>query len=102
MSLRLTEDFKTLDELHGETSDIVNQVHRTGRPVVITVDGKPEVVILSAADYEKKLGAANLRALLAEAEADIKAGRTRPVEEFLKELARGQKVPRGNHVKGRK
>jgi prevent-host-death family protein len=98
----LTEDFKTLEELHEQTRSIVAQVHRTGRPVVVTVDGKPDVVILGAAEYERRIRAANLRALLAPAEAEVRAGKARPAEEFLKEFDGGEAVPRPNRSKRRK
>lgn len=98
----LTEDFKTLEELQGGATEILAQVHRTGRPVVITVNGKPDVVIVDAAAYEKRLSVDNVRALIAEGEADVRAGRTRPVEEFMAELIGGAKVSSSNRRKGRK
>jgi prevent-host-death family protein len=51
MTFSLTEDFKTLTELKKRTEEVLRQVHETGRPVVITVDGRPDVVILDAATY---------------------------------------------------
>ena len=92
MTTSLTEDFRTLAELESRPRDILDQVHRTGRPVVVTVDGKPDVVILDVATYERRLKALNLALLLAEAEADAKAGRTAPLDAFLDELNRGKTV----------
>ncbi len=94
MTISLAEDVKTVDDLKKRPEAILRQIHETGRPVVITVDGKPDVVILDAATYELKLQAANLARLLAEGEASVRAGRTRPAEEVFEELLRGQeKVP---------
>jgi len=96
VTISLTEDFKTLAELKKQPEEVLRQVHKTGRPVVITVDGKPDVVILDAATCERKLRAANLARLLAEGEAAIRAGGTRPAEEVFEELLRADKeVPRG-------
>lgn len=86
------ENRKTLAELESDPRAIVAQVHRTGQPVVVTVDGEPDVVIVNAATYERQLKKLNLAALLAEAERDIQAGRTAPIETFLDELSRGKKV----------
>ncbi len=91
VSISLTEDFKTLAELKKRPEEVLQQVHDTGRPVVITVDGKPNVVILDAATYERRLKAVNLARLLAEGEASIQAGGTRPAEEVFEELLRGHK-----------
>lgn len=86
MTVSITEDIKSVSELKKKTREIFEQLHRTGRPIVITVNGKPDVVLLGAGVFEKKLKALNLGVLLAEAEADVKEGRTRPAREFLKEL----------------
>ena len=96
MSFHLTEDSKTLAELAKDAKAIVKSVHRTGRPVVVTLDGKPGVVILDAESFEKKQQADRMRAMLLESEADIQAGRTRPAAEFFKELLRGKKIPSKN------
>ncbi|MEE8167627.1 MAG: type II toxin-antitoxin system Phd/YefM family antitoxin [Candidatus Hydrothermarchaeales archaeon] len=86
MPVSITEDIKSVSELKKKTREIFEQLHSTGRPIVVTVNGKPDVVLLDAAVFEKKLKALNLGVLLAEAEADVKEGRTRPARDFLKEL----------------
>jgi prevent-host-death family protein len=86
MTVSITEDIKSVSELKKKTHEIFEQLHRTGRPIVVTVNGKPDVVLLDAVVFEKKLKALNLGVLLAEAEADVKEGQTRPAREFLKEL----------------
>jgi prevent-host-death family protein len=86
MTISLTEDFKTLAELKKDLGQVLDQVHRTGRPVVVTRGGKPDLVILDAATYEERLKTVHLGRLLAEAQADVGAGRTRPAEEFFEAL----------------
>ena len=92
MAISLTEDVKTMSELENQPREIVKQIHETGRPVVITKNGKPDLVILDAASYQRQLKAANLAQRLAEGEADIKAGRTQPYEEFIEEFRRAKKI----------
>lgn len=94
MPLSLTEDVKTVSELKRNLRAVFQQVHRTGRPVVVTVKGKPDMVLLDAAVYERKLKALNLAALLAEGEEDIRRGRTQPAREVFEELRRVKKIPR--------
>lgn len=93
MPVSITEDIKSVSDLKKHTREIFEQLHRTGRPVVITVNGKPDVVLLDARQFEKKLKALNISVLLAEGEADVKAGRTRPAREVLRELKDAHKVP---------
>jgi prevent-host-death family protein len=92
MAITLTEDFVTLEDLGKNAAAILRQVHRLGRPVIVTVDGKPDVVIVDVAVYEKKMHLLTLARKLAEAQADVKAGRVRPLEEFLSELEHDTKV----------
>lgn len=94
MSISLKEDFRSLAEFEEDPREVVKQVHRTGRPVVVTVKGKPDVIVLDAADFERRLKLVNLARLLAEAEADVKAGRTRRAEEFFSELSREKEISR--------
>ncbi|MDI6822242.1 MAG: type II toxin-antitoxin system Phd/YefM family antitoxin [Actinomycetota bacterium] len=89
MPLSIIEDFKSISDLKKKTREVFEQIHRTGRPVIITVNGKPDAVLLDVSVFERKLRALNLGALLAEAEVDVKKGRTRPAQDFLRELKRG-------------
>ncbi len=102
MSISLTEDFKTVAELQSDAAAIVKQAQETGRPVVITVDGKPAVVMLDAATFEQKLQTVNLAKMIAHAEAQVRAGMARPAEEFFEEFERENKIPRTTRSSRRK
>jgi prevent-host-death family protein len=94
MGLSLTEDIKSVSEFKKQIREVFSQLHRTGRPVVITVNGRPDVVLLDAAVFERKLSALNLQALLAEGEADVAAGRTRSARTAVRAIRRATKIPR--------
>jgi prevent-host-death family protein len=94
MSISLTEDIRTLAELRAEPLAIVKQARQTGRPVVVMNKGKADVIVMDAASFERQLKVANLARLLAEGEADVRAGRTKPVREFFDELRRDKKISR--------
>lgn len=86
MTLNIVEDIRTVSELKTKTRDILDQLHRTGRPIVITVNGKPDAVLVDAAEFQRRQQALDLAALLAEGEAETRAGRTIPAAEVLAEL----------------
>ena len=86
MSVSITQDIKSVTDLKKRTNEIFRQIHQTGRPVIITVNGRPDAVLIDAEIFEKKLKALNLGSLLSEAENDISAGKIRPVGEFLEEF----------------
>ncbi len=94
MPLSLTEDVKTVSELKKSLRAVLEQIRETGRPVVVTVNGKPDAVLIDVETYERKLKALNLVGLLAEGEEDIRRGRTRSSSAFLKEFKRAKKIPR--------
>jgi prevent-host-death family protein len=92
--VNLAEDIRSVTDLKRHTREILDHVHATGRPVVLTVNGRADAVILDAAVYQRHLQAANLARLLAPAEAEIAEGRTRPVREFVREFKRARNLPR--------
>lgn len=94
MPLSLTEDIKTVSELKKNLRAVLDQIRGTGRPVVVTVNGKPDAVLIDVATYERKLKSLNLVGLLAEGEEDIRQGRTRSASTFLKDFRRAKKVSR--------
>ena len=94
MAISVVNDIKSVSELKKRTPEVFQQLHRTGRPVIVTVNGRPDVVLLDAAVFERTLKALNLAELLSEGEADIKAGRVRSARAFLKAFKHGKKIPR--------
>jgi prevent-host-death family protein len=88
MPISVTEDIRSVSELKRDTKKIFRHLHETGRPLVVTVKGRPDVVLLDAAVYEKRLAEINLTRLLSEAEADVREGRVRPAREAMKDIRR--------------
>jgi len=88
----LAEDIRSVTDLKRHTREILDHIHATGRPVVLTVNGRADSVIMDAAVFQKHLQAANLARLLAPAEAEAAEGRTRPAREFLNEFKRARKI----------
>ena len=88
-----SEDIRSVTDLKRNTREILDHLHATGRPVVLTVNGRADSVLLDVRVYEKNLQAGNLAKLIAPAERDVEKGRTRPARDFLKEFKRAKKVP---------
>ncbi|MBL9125308.1 MAG: type II toxin-antitoxin system Phd/YefM family antitoxin [Planctomycetaceae bacterium] len=93
MTLIPAGDVKTITELACQAEQIVRQVSQTGRPVTVTSGGGGDVVIVDAEQYNRWLKTINLAALLAEGESDVRTGRVRPLDDFLRELASDQDIP---------
>lgn len=92
MALSITEDIRSITDLKRNTSSILKQIQKTKRPVILTVNGKAEAVLLAAKEYEKIASAFNLLKLLMPAEEDIKNDRYKEGRDFFREFKRDKKI----------
>ena len=90
--MNLAEDIRSITDLKRHTREIIDHVHSTGRPVVLTINGRADAVLLDATVYQKHLQAASLVRLLAPAEAEAAEGNTRPAIDFLEEFKRDRNI----------
>lgn len=87
-----SEDIRSITDRKRNTRDILDHLNAKGRPVILTVNGRADSVLLDVRVYEKYLQAGNLAKLLAPAEREVESGQTRPAREFLKEFKRAKKI----------
>jgi len=92
MLISITEDIRSITDLKRNTNSVLDQIHKTKRPVILTVNGKAEAVLVDAKEYEKITNAFNLLKLLAPAEEDVKEGRFTEAKEFLQGFKRGKEI----------
>src|SRR5438552_14832476 len=90
--LDIAKDIQSLTEFKRNTAEYMEQLKLTGRPLVLTVNGKAELVVQDAASYQAMLEAAEdartLRALLS-----AKAGKGRPAAEVLEDIQKKYNLP---------
>ncbi len=89
MTIRITQDIRSVTDFKRNMKEVLDHIHKTKRPVILTVNGKADAVLMDAKAYEKQ----QVLLAIAEGERDIAAGRTRPFREVLKELKREFKIP---------
>ena len=53
--IQLDQDVRPLSEFRSKTTTFVQQVRETGRPLVITQNGRSAAVLLDVVEYEKLL-----------------------------------------------
>lgn len=84
----------SLTKFKRETAGFLKKLQRTGEPLVLTVNGKAELVVQDAAAYQKLVDAAaraereDTVAAIREGLADVQAGRTKPARQALAKLAK--------------
>jgi prevent-host-death family protein len=49
----VSRDIIPLTDFKRRTSEFVERLKETGGPLVLTVNGKPEIVVLDPAEYQK-------------------------------------------------
>ena len=88
--LDISRDIQSLTDFKKNTSEFIEQLKRTGEPVVLTINGKAELVVQDAAAYQKlRQVAEDARVLegIRQGIEDMNADRTVSLDEF-KEHAR--------------
>ncbi len=84
----------SLTRFKRETAEFLRTLHDTGEPLVLTVNGKAEVVVQDAAAYQRLVEAATRAeheetlAAIRRGLADVKADRTQPAEAVIAEIAK--------------
>lgn len=92
--LDIANDIQSLSTFKRESAKVMKRLKKTGKPVVLTVNGKAEVVVQNAAAYQRlleefaRLERDEMRAFLDESRADMLAGRTVDAFEFVSSLGK--------------
>ena len=76
----ISRDVDSLSEFKRNTAEFIKRLEETGAPVLLTVNGKPRLVVQDAASYQR------IRELLDQAET-IEA-----IRQGLEDVARGRTV----------
>jgi PHD/YefM family antitoxin component YafN of YafNO toxin-antitoxin module len=87
--LNINRDINSLSNFKRNTPEFLRQLKKTGQPVVLTINGKAELIVQDTGSYQKLLEVAERVAeleALQEAVAEMKAGKGAPIEEMLGEM----------------
>ena len=79
--LRPSTDVRPVTEFRANTSAVIEQMHATKRPVILTQHGRSTAVLLDVDVYESLIDEIELLRNLQIAEAQIEAGQTIPHDE---------------------
>lgn len=87
--MELNRNIHPLTDFKRNTPAFLRQLKETGEPVVLTINGKAELLVQDAASYQNLLDIARRSdeiASLREAIAEMKAGEGRPIEAMFAEM----------------
>jgi prevent-host-death family protein len=100
--INVENDIDSVTNFKRQTAAYLQQLRKTGSPMVLTVNGKAEVVVQDAVAYRRLVE----RAAQAEREEtvtairdaleDVEAGRTKPARAAIRRLAKKHGIPIGD------
>ena len=85
----ITKDIQPLTTFRNNSVKMMQRLKKTRRPIILTVNGKPEAVVQDAVAYQRLLDLAALadpEEGLCQGLNDIAEGRTRPARQVFDEL----------------
>lgn len=85
----ISRDIQSLSSFKRNTLEFLEQMKQTGKPVVLTVNGKAEIVVQDAQSYQKLLDALEKLEAIAGIKRgleDVEAGKTTTLSEFEQEM----------------
>jgi prevent-host-death family protein len=96
-TLDIGTGIRSLSDFKRNSREFLEQMRETGNPVVLTVNGKAQVVVQDAASYQKLLDYIDeMEALegIKRGLADVEAGRVTPLEKFDMDFRKKPRIPR--------
>lgn len=84
----ISQDIQSLTTFKRNSSELMRHMRKTGRPLVLTVKGKAEAVVLDPMSYQDVANYLNAVAAIRRGLAQARKGRGRPVDDVLNDLER--------------
>jgi prevent-host-death family protein len=87
--LDAVKDIQPLTAFKRDSAGMMKRMKKTGRPLILTVNGKAEAVLLDAAAYREIAEHLDTVAHIRQGLVEAKRGLGRPVDELFDDLAAG-------------
>ena len=94
----ITKDIQPMTTFRNHSAEFMAHIKTTGRPMILTVNGKAAAVVQDAEAYQNLLdlaAGANAAEGIRQGLEDMEAGRVRPAAEVLEDLRARHDIPRG-------
>ena len=89
--ININRDIHSISDFKRKTPDFVKQLKKTGKPVILTMNGRAQVVIQDAGSYQSMLEVlerAKTIEAIREGLVDVEQGNTMSLGDFDKEMRR--------------
>ena len=92
--LDIANDIRSLSDFKRNTVDLLDRLRKTGHPLVLTINGKAELVVQDAEAYQALLDRVEAIEGIQRGLADVKAGHAKPARQAFARLRRKHGIPR--------
>jgi len=85
----ITKDIQPLTNFKRNTTELLRQMKETGEPIVLTINGRAELVVQDAGSYQKLLELVDRLEAIAGVRKGLeesKRGEGRPIEDAVREI----------------
>jgi prevent-host-death family protein len=93
----ITKDIQSMTSFRNHSAEFMQHLKKTGRPMVLTVNGKAAAVVQDAEAYQRLLDIAadaSVEEGIRQGLDDLAEGRTRPATEVFDEIRAAYGIPR--------
>jgi len=84
--MKMSEDIRPVTYLKSRTADLLAQVNKTKRPVIITQNGEARGVLQDTESFESMKAAIAILKLLVQGEEDVRKGDVIPHDEVFRRI----------------
>ena len=95
--LNITQDIYSLTSFRRNSAEVVKQLKKNKRPVVLTVKGKAEIIVQDAESYQRLLdiaAQADVHEAIRQGLEDVAKSRTRSAREVFEEMRKAHGIQR--------
>lgn len=96
--IELSKDTLSLADFKRNTPEFIKRLAETGDPLVLTVNGKAELVVQDVGSYQRileRIDRAQAIEGIQRGLEDVEHGRTQPADEAFERIRRKHDIPRG-------
>ncbi len=84
--MNISTDIRPVTYLKSKAADLLKQINKNHRPVIITQNGEPRAVLQDPKSYEDMRNAISILKLISQGEQEIKNGKSKSQEEVFKNI----------------
>jgi prevent-host-death family protein len=84
--MKISQDIKPVTYLKSRAADLLKQINKTHRPVIITQNGEPRAILQDPESYENMRNAIGILKLISQGEEEIRDGKLKSQQELFENI----------------